>query len=86
MAHAGVEWMHPIANYLCTDEVLKDGKQAYKLRIQVAPFTLINDQLYKWSFGGPYLKCLINLEAQYVLAELHEGVCNNHPRGQTLAH
>ncbi|RVW86048.1 hypothetical protein CK203_041504 [Vitis vinifera] len=34
--------------------------------------------LYKRSFTGPYLRCLGHSEAQYVLAELHEGICGNH--------
>ncbi|KAL6348698.1 hypothetical protein AAG906_019432 [Vitis piasezkii] len=61
-------------------------KQAHKLCIKAAHFTLINDQLYKRSFEGPYLKCLSELEVKYVITELHEGVCGNHPSGQTLAH
>ena len=44
VAYAGEGWMHPIANYLHTGEFLKDGKQAYKLCIQVVWFTLTNDQ------------------------------------------
>ncbi|RVW86235.1 hypothetical protein CK203_046109 [Vitis vinifera] len=68
VAHASEWWMHPIANYLRTDEVSEDGKQAYKLRFQATRFTLINDQLYRQSFGRPYLKCLTNSKAQYVLA------------------
>ena len=54
--------------------------------MQVAHFTLIGDYLYKRSFGGSYLRCLDHLEAQYVLVELHEGVCDNHSRGRSLAH
>lgn len=65
VAYAGVGWMHPIANYLCIDEVLEDGKQAYKLRIQATSFALINNQLYKQLFRGPYLECLTNSKAQY---------------------
>ncbi|RVW24127.1 Gypsy retrotransposon integrase-like protein 1 [Vitis vinifera] len=42
--------------------------------------------LYKRSFTGPYLRCLRHLEAQYVLAELHERICGNHSGGQSLAH
>ncbi|RVW53693.1 hypothetical protein CK203_069108 [Vitis vinifera] len=34
---------------------------------------LINDQLYRQSFGGPYLKCLNEPVTKYVLVELHEG-------------
>ena len=51
-----------------------------------ARFTLIGDNLYRRFFGGPYLRCLNNVETQYVLVELHEGVCNNHIEGHTLAH
>ncbi|KAL6339335.1 hypothetical protein AAG906_028062 [Vitis piasezkii] len=60
VAHVDLGWMQPIANYLRIGEVPEDGKQAHKLHIQA-------------SFGGPYLKCLTNFEAQYVLVELHEG-------------
>ncbi|RVW75836.1 hypothetical protein CK203_055080 [Vitis vinifera] len=42
--------------------------------------------LYKRSFTGPYLRCLGHSEAQYVLAELHEGICGNHTGGRSLAH
>ena len=30
--------------------------------------------------------CLTPEQGQYVLAELHEGVCGNHSGGRTLAH
>lgn len=86
IAGTDVGWMQPIVNYLCTSEVLEDEKQAHKLRVQVVWFTLINNQLFKWFFGEPYLKCLIDSKAQYVLAELHESVCGNHPKWQTLTH
>ncbi|RVX14039.1 hypothetical protein CK203_011439 [Vitis vinifera] len=42
--------------------------------------------LYKRSFTGPYLRCLGHSEAQYVVAELHEGICENHSGGRSLAH
>ena len=79
-------WMLNIVKYFQTREVTGDKKQAHKLRIQTTHFTLINDQLYRRSFGGPYLKCLNELEAKYVMVELHEGICGNHPGGRTLAH
>ena len=71
-------WMLNIVKYLQTREVPWDEKQVHKLHIQATHFTLINDQLYRRSFGGPYLKCLSEPEAKYVLIELHEGVCGNH--------
>ncbi|KAL6336530.1 hypothetical protein AAG906_022471 [Vitis piasezkii] len=44
------------------------------------------DRPRKRSFGGPYLKCLNEKEAKYVMAELYESVCGNHLGGRTLAH
>ncbi|RVX00853.1 Retrovirus-related Pol polyprotein from transposon 17.6 [Vitis vinifera] len=50
------------------------------------PFHPDGGHLYKRSFTGPYLRCLGHSEAQYVLAELHEGICGNHTGGRSLAH
>ena len=72
--------------YLKTGKLPENGKQAHRLRIQAACFTLINDQIYKQSFGGSYLKYLSKSEAKYVLAKLYEGIWGNHLGGQTLAH
>ncbi|RVW37521.1 hypothetical protein CK203_073966 [Vitis vinifera] len=69
------EWTHNIAEYLRADTLPEDPKQAHKIRVQAARFTLIGGHLYKRSFTGPYLRCLGHSEAQYVLAELHEGIC-----------
>lgn len=80
------EWTYDIAEYLQTGILLGDLKQAHKVRVQAARFTLIGGHLYKRSFTGPYLRCLGHSEAQYVLAELHEGICGNHSGGRSLAH
>ena len=78
--------MEVIIKYLWAGTLPKEPKQAHKIRVQAARFTLIEGHLYKRSFTGPYLRCLNHSEALYVLAELHEGVCGNHSGGQSLAH
>ena len=80
------EWTNNITEYLRTGTLPGDPKQAHKVRVQAARFTIIEGHLYKRSFTGPYLRCLSHSEAQYVLAELHEGICGNHSGGQSLAH
>ena len=75
-----------IIKYLTIVDVPEDEKQVHKLCIQATHFTLINDQLYKWSFGDPYLKCLSKPETKHVLVEFHEGICSNHLSGLTLVH
>ena len=82
----GQEWTEVIAGYLQTGSLPDEPKQVYKIRVQAARFTLIGEHLYKRSFIGPYLRCLDRSESQYILAELDEGVCGNHPGGQSLAH
>ena len=75
-------WMDPIRLYLATGELPDDRDKPHKVRIQSARFSMIDGQLYKRSLGGLYLT---PEQGQYVLAELHEGICGNHPGGRTLA-
>ncbi|RVW17418.1 Gypsy retrotransposon integrase-like protein 1 [Vitis vinifera] len=82
----GQEWMNDITEYIRAGTLPGDLKQAHKTRVQAARFTLIGGHLYKRSFTGPYLRCLGHSEAQYVLVELHEGICGNHSGGRSLAH
>ena len=79
-------WMDHISLYLSTSQLPSERDKAHKLQVQSARFSLVDEQLFKRSIGGPYLKCLTPEHSQYVLAELHEGICGNHPSGRTLAH
>ena len=79
-------WMDPIRLYIATGELPDDRNIARKIQIQSARFSIVDGQLYKQSLGGPYLKCLTPNQGQYVLVELHEGICGNHPGGRMLAH
>ena len=47
---------------------------------------LIADVLYKRGFSQPYLRCLIFDEADYLVREVHEGVCENHSGVRSLVH
>ena len=79
-------WLTPIMHYLSTKGLPDNRIEAHKTQVQVARFYLVNGQLYKRSMDGPYLKCLTTEQGQYVLVELHEGICRNHPSDRTLAH
>ena len=78
--------MDPIVRYVNTGELPNESDKAHKTHIQSTRLSLVNGQLFKRSLDGPYLKCLTPKQSQYVLAELHEGICGNHPGGRTLAH
>ena len=65
-------WTTTIASYL-KDGVLPDKKEAArKLKVRAARFVLIKDVLYKRGFSRPYLRCLGNEEADYVIREVHK--------------
>ena len=79
-------WTTPIASYL-KNGVLPDEKEAArKLKVQVVRFVLIKDVLYKRGFSRLYLQCLGDEEADYVMREVHEGICGNHSGSRSLVH
>ena len=79
-------WTTTITSYL-KDSVLPNKKEAVrKLKVKAARFVLIKDVLYKISFSRPYLRCLGNEEADYVIRKVHEGICGNHSGSRSLVH
>ena len=79
-------WTTPLVSYL-KNGVLPDGKEAArKLKVQAARFVLIKDVLYKRGFSRPYLRCLCAEEADYVMREVHKGICGNHSGSRSLVH
>ena len=80
------DWTTPVVSYL-KNGVLPDNKEATrKLKVQAAQFVLIKDVLYKRGFSLPYLRCLSPEEVDYVMREVHEGICENHLGSQSLVH
>ena len=57
---------------------------ARKLKVQASLFVLIKDILYKKGFSHPYLRCLGPEEADYIMREVHEGICGNHSGARSL--
>ena len=78
--------MDPIIHYISKRELPSEKDKAHKVQVQSARFSLIDGKLFKRSLGGLYMKCLTPEQGHYVLAELHEGICGNHPGGKMLAH
>ena len=78
-------WMDPIWDYLVDGKLLSDPKEASKLRARSARFTVHRGTLYKRGFSAPILKCVGKEDANYILREVHEGICGNHIEAQTLA-
>ena len=77
--------MDPIWDYLVDGTLLSDPKEASKLKTRLARFTIHRGTLYKRGFSTPIPKCVGKEDANYVLIEVHEGICGNHIGARTLA-
>ncbi|XP_075633862.1 uncharacterized protein LOC142606386 [Castanea sativa] len=77
-------WMAPIVSYLQNGHLPHDSMEARKIKARAARFTILNDTLYKRGFSSPYLKCIDEEEAKYVLHEIHEGICGDHAGPRSL--
>ncbi|GJZ77608.1 reverse transcriptase domain-containing protein [Tanacetum coccineum] len=74
----GYTWITPIHEYL-TEEILPEEKRkARAIRHKVGRYVVTNKILYKKSFHGPWLRCVVPLQANYVLREIYEGSCSMH--------
>ena len=79
-------WTTPLVSYLKNNTLPHSKEVARKLKVQVARFVLIKDILYKRGFSHPFLRCLSLEEADYVMREVHEGICGNHLGSRSLVH
>ena len=77
-------WMTPIILFLEDGHLPQDTDEAEKIKKRAARFTILNDILYKRGFFMPYLKCVDEDEAKYILEEIHEGVCGDHAGPKSL--
>ena len=76
--------MTPIISYLQDGHLPQNTEEAKKIKKRAARFTILNDALYKRGFSMPYLKCVDEEEARYILEEIYEGVCGDHASPRSL--
>ncbi|XP_076938554.1 uncharacterized protein LOC143606789 [Bidens hawaiensis] len=68
-------WMTPIVEYLREGKVYEDKEEERKLKVKALQYEMIEGSLYRKSYLGPSLKCINEEEAEYVIREIHEGIC-----------
>ena len=77
-------WMTRIISFLQDERLPQNTKEAKKIKKRVARFMILNDALYKRGFSMPYLKCVDEEEARYILEEIHGGICGDHAGSRSL--
>ena len=82
--HTRPRWTNPILSFLRDGRLPPNPKEAKKIQKRVARFIVLNDEFYKRGFSQPYLRCIEEDEAKYVLEEVHGGVCRDHMGHKSL--
>ncbi|XP_020207606.1 uncharacterized protein LOC109792598 [Cajanus cajan] len=85
VAEKTTTWMNEILRFITEGTELACPSTAKKLRTQAARYSVVSGELYKRGFSSPLLKCVNSEQADYVLREIHEGICGSHSGGRTLA-
>jgi len=76
--------MTPIKRYLADNQLLGDVEEARRISKNSSRYTLINGNLFRYTFSRPLLICVDMGEATRIMTELHEGICGSHIGGRAL--
>jgi ribonuclease HI len=79
-------WAESIIRFLEDGSLPEDRKEAKKIRVKAAKYTILQGMLYKRGQTLPLLKCVSLEEGAYILNKIHEGVCGSHTGGRILGH
>lgn len=80
-------WIEEIVNFKTTGQLPTDKASSRKIKMAAARYSLIDGELYRRSHTDqPLLKCVDQDEGNYVLREIHEGICGHHMGARSLAH
>ena len=82
--HTQSGWMDPILSFFRDGRLPPNPEEAKKVQKRAAWFTVLNGEFYKRGFSQPYLRCIEEDEARYVLEEVHEGICGDHMGHKSL--
>ncbi|XP_076932164.1 uncharacterized protein LOC143597571 [Bidens hawaiensis] len=71
-------WMTPIVAYLTSGILWKEKAAARKIKQKALNYQVQDGILYRRSFLGPLLRCVDAEDANYLIREVHEGICALH--------
>ena len=75
-------WMTLIVRYLEHDTCKLEEEKAMKQ--QCSRYTMLNQDLYCRGYSRSLLKCITEDQVEYVLKEIHEGICDSHSGARTM--
>ena len=82
--HSSSGWTNSILLFLRDGQLPPNLEEARKIQKRAARFIVLNDELYKRGYFQPYLRCIEEEEAKYVLEEVQGGVYGDHMGAKSL--
>ncbi|KAJ0501896.1 putative nucleotidyltransferase, Ribonuclease H [Helianthus annuus] len=70
--------MTPIKKFLKNGELPNDQTEAERFKIKARQYVLQGETLYKKGYLVPLLRCVGPEQSQYLVKEVHEGICGAH--------
>nr|KYP44913.1 Transposon Ty3-I Gag-Pol polyprotein [Cajanus cajan] len=77
-------WMASIWQYLTDGTLPGDKVEASKIKAKSSHFTIEAGELFKRGFSVPLLKCLDPDQDEYVMSEIHRGICGMHSGARSM--
>ncbi|XP_071900977.1 uncharacterized protein [Coffea arabica] len=78
-------WMTPLIDFLSSDTLPESKTEARRIQLRAAKYAYAEGTLYRRSYLSPWLKCVTPEEGDYILREVHEGLCAAHVGSRVLA-
>jgi len=75
-------WTTPHIQHLKTCNLPPNTDKGWLAK--AARYMMIGDELYKQGYGQPLLKYITREQAEYILREIHEGICGYHSSARTM--
>ncbi|KAI0519706.1 hypothetical protein KFK09_007165 [Dendrobium nobile] len=78
------DWRQPIIEYLQEGKLPHERSLAHQIKKRALSYALVNNTLYRRSFGQMWLRCLDKCEALKIVNEVHAGLCGAHQSGPKM--
>jgi len=81
LVEGGETWMTPYKRYLAYGIQPLEPTESRKIKKNSAKYTLIDGELFIHGYTHPILLCVSGDQCAWIMAELHEGICESHISG-----
>ena len=80
------DWMNPYKNFLTQGVLPPNESEAQRLKRKASYYIILDGELFRRGLTTPFLKCLNNLQADYIMRDFTASIWGALPGNQCSAH